>query len=218
MKNLAKGLVVVCATIASPAAAQEDAAAFFDNYVRPHLSAYATCAKQHIAQVAQREATSSFERIEGTLRPACGMHVDRARDALSRAGLDKNQANAIIRTAYTALQPELRSIYDQTASYERQRRQAEKEEIARQQRAREAEIVQQQQARDAEKERDNLLKEAASQHNNCLLTQMKEIVPFSNESAETLAQVVITKCAEARKNTSVLAWRSMADQKRNFKK
>ncbi|MGD0635050.1 MAG: hypothetical protein ABSA13_12365 [Beijerinckiaceae bacterium] len=63
----------------------------------------------------------------------------------------------------------------------------------------EAEVARQQQATAAEQERDRLLKEAAAEHDNCLRTQMREIVPFSNESAETLAQVVITKCSDAEK-------------------
>ncbi len=188
-------------SVALPASveAQEDASIFFDNYVKPHLTAYGSCAKQHIAQIAQKEPASSFDRIEISLRPACGIHIDRARAALAQAGLDKNQINGIIRAAYNGIQPELRSLYDQTASYERQRRQAEREEAARAQRAQEAELARQQQAKEADQERDKLLKEAANEHNACLLNQMKEIVPFSNESAETLAQVIITKCAESEK-------------------
>jgi hypothetical protein len=52
---------------------------------------------------------------------------------------------------------------------------------------------------DAEAERNKLINEAAAEHSKCLHSQMRQIVPYSNESAETLAQVVITKCEDAEK-------------------
>ncbi len=52
---------------------------------------------------------------------------------------------------------------------------------------------------EAEAERNKLITKAAAEHSKCLHTQMRQIVPYSNESAETLAQVVITKCEEAEK-------------------
>ena len=51
--------------------------------------------------------------------------------------------------------------------------------------------------KEAEAERSKLLTEAAAEHSKCERTQMRSIVPYSNESAETLAQVVLTKCEEA---------------------
>jgi hypothetical protein len=50
---------------------------------------------------------------------------------------------------------------------------------------------------EAEAERTKLLTEAAAEHAKCERAQMRSIVPYSNESAETLAQVVLTKCEEA---------------------
>ncbi|MGE0235275.1 hypothetical protein [Methylocystis sp.] len=50
---------------------------------------------------------------------------------------------------------------------------------------------------DAEAERSKLISEAAAEHSKCLRSQMRQIVPYSSESAETLAQVVITKCEES---------------------
>jgi hypothetical protein len=52
---------------------------------------------------------------------------------------------------------------------------------------------------DAEAERSKLIDEAAAEHFKCLHSQMRQIVPYSTESAETLAQVVITKCEVAEK-------------------
>lgn len=52
---------------------------------------------------------------------------------------------------------------------------------------------------ESDRERQKLITEAASDHAKCLHSQMREIVPYSNEGAETLAQVVITKCAESEK-------------------
>lgn len=51
--------------------------------------------------------------------------------------------------------------------------------------------------KEAAAEKNKLLTEAAAEHQKCLRSQMRSIVPYSNENAETLAQVVLTKCAEA---------------------
>jgi hypothetical protein len=50
---------------------------------------------------------------------------------------------------------------------------------------------------DSEIEKDRLLTEAAAEHKKCTQTQMRQIVPYSGESAETLAQVILTNCSEA---------------------
>jgi hypothetical protein len=52
---------------------------------------------------------------------------------------------------------------------------------------------------ESEHEKQKLISEAAAEHSKCLNSQMREIVPYSDESAETLAQVVITKCAASEK-------------------
>ena len=51
--------------------------------------------------------------------------------------------------------------------------------------------------KEAAAERDKLLSEAAAEHGACLRNEMRQIVPYSNEGAETLSQVFITKCADA---------------------
>ena len=50
---------------------------------------------------------------------------------------------------------------------------------------------------EASAERTKLINEAAAEHSKCEQSQMRLIVPYSNESAETIAQVVLTKCDEA---------------------
>ena len=42
--------------------------------------------------------------------------------------------------------------------------------------------------------RTKLLNEAAEEHQTCMRRVMRDIVPYSNENADTLAQVVITRC------------------------
>lgn len=49
---------------------------------------------------------------------------------------------------------------------------------------------------EAAAERSKLIKEAADDHAKCERAQMQAIVPYSNESAEVLAQVVLTKCQD----------------------
>jgi len=46
-------------------------------------------------------------------------------------------------------------------------------------------------------EREKLISEAAAEHGRCIRTQMRSIVPYSSENAETLAKVILTKCEDA---------------------
>ena len=48
---------------------------------------------------------------------------------------------------------------------------------------------------DLDRRREKLLTQAAEEHAVCLKKTMRDIVPFSSEGAEVLAQVVLTKCA-----------------------
>jgi len=50
---------------------------------------------------------------------------------------------------------------------------------------------------EADAERSKLITEAAAEHGRCLASKMRSIVPYSNENAEVLSQVLITKCSEA---------------------
>ena len=49
---------------------------------------------------------------------------------------------------------------------------------------------------EVEATRNKLLTDAANDYSNCIQSQMKQLVPLSNEGAETLAQVIITKCGD----------------------
>jgi hypothetical protein len=49
---------------------------------------------------------------------------------------------------------------------------------------------------EAEAARSKLIDDAGKEYDECIRNQMKEIVPFSNEGAETIAQVITTKCAD----------------------
>jgi hypothetical protein len=49
---------------------------------------------------------------------------------------------------------------------------------------------------EVQREREKLLAAAAEEHSKCLTEQMKELVPYSEEVAETLSQVIVTKCAD----------------------
>ncbi len=204
MKTFARVLGCLCVfTPAALSAQPGEDARYFDAHVRPHLSAYAACAKQHLRQLAQKEPGDSFDRVESSLRPACGSHVDKAREALFRGGFDRIEANRVIKDAYGSLQPELRSLYEQAAASERQKREAQKGQAAAP-RDTAVEKGQQELVREMEAERAKLLDEAAAAHGACLGAQTRDLALVSNESAETLAQVVAIKCAEAEKRYASL--------------
>jgi hypothetical protein len=42
--------------------------------------------------------------------------------------------------------------------------------------------------------RDKVIKDASAEYDNCVRSQMKQVVPYSSESAEVLSQVIITNC------------------------
>jgi hypothetical protein len=47
---------------------------------------------------------------------------------------------------------------------------------------------------EVDKERTRLINEAADEHQACMRKVMRDIVPYSSENADTLAQVIITRC------------------------
>jgi hypothetical protein len=53
-------------------------------------------------------------------------------------------------------------------------------------------------------ERSKFLKEASSAFDNCLATELKSLVPTSNEPAETLAKVIEIKCGDLEKRVAGL--------------
>ncbi len=181
--------------------------------VNPRLSAYADCAKEHIAQIAKGNPTTSFDKVENSLRPACGVHIERARDALFRKGFDRNEANTIIRSAYATMQPELRALFDQTASSERQRHAAEKDKAAQQQPQLETEKA----PYDLEAERVKFLKEVSDAYDACLVTETGNLAASSNEPAETLVKVIDVKCGDQGKRYERLGF-ALYGETDNFKK
>ncbi len=50
---------------------------------------------------------------------------------------------------------------------------------------------------EAKAERDKMLAQGGAEYRGCIETQMRALVPFSNESAEILSQVILTKCQDS---------------------
>jgi hypothetical protein len=188
-------LRVCCFSLLVPSCASAQGAdQFIASHVKPHLAAYAECAKRFLGQAAKKEPTTTFERIESSLRPACGFQIDLARDALFRANYSRSEANSVIRAAYSSMQPELRSSFDQAASSEKMRRQSEKKPTAQPLAGEETGSLPQDQRKEVEFERTKFLKEASGAFDNCLAAELKNLVPSSNEPAETLTKVIEIKC------------------------
>ncbi len=174
--------------------------------VKPHLAAYADCAKRHLEQEAKKEPTTTFERVESSLRPACGREIDLAREALFRGNFSRGEANSMLRSAYASLQPELRSLFDQAAASERKRLQSEKDHALRPTHGEEGGSAPQDQIKAVEAERSRLLQEASSVFDACLASELKSLVPSSNEPAETLTKVIEIKCGDAEKKLASLGF------------
>jgi hypothetical protein len=167
---------------------------YFNNAIKPHLDNYVLCAGRHLESRAKADPDKTFGQVEGSLRPACGGNIDRAREAMNRVGLSAAESNGVIRRWYAAIQGDMRAVYERyTLDMNRQR------EAAR------LEAERERNARETSAERKKLLDEAASEHIECLKKEMVNIVPFSNEGAETLGNVVMTKCADHEKKRVSLA-------------
>lgn len=214
---LSRTVCCFCVTASSSVFAQGPDQ-FIASQVKPHLAAYADCAKQYLRQAAKKDPAATFDHIESSLRPACGNHIDQARDALFRSDFGRSEANAIIRSAYASMQPGFRSLFDQAASSERQRHQVEKEQAAQAPRAEEAASVSQDQIKAVELERTKLLKEASSAFDNCLASELKNLVPSSNEPAETLVKVIEIKCDDQEKRVASLGFAFYGATKDDFQK
>jgi hypothetical protein len=167
---------------------------FFRVNIKPHLDAYVVCAARHLEQRAKADPGQSFAQVEGSLRPACGNNIDRAREAMSRIGFSQQGATKVIRAWYSDIQGEVRGFHErQVAEVNRQR------ELAR------LDAQKEREAKEADIERRKVLQEAASEHHACLRKEMVSIVPFSNEPADTLGTVMMTKCAEHERKRVSLA-------------
>lgn len=179
---------------------------------RRHFASYSDCARKHLEDEARRNPSASFERIEGSLRPACGSHIALVRDALFRIGLGPGEANAVIRSAYASLQPSLRQYFEQIRSSEKDRRQAAETPPS----PAESGTADQEQIKAVERERSKFLSEASSVYDACLGAETKNLAPHSNETAETLMKVIEIKCAEPEKRVVGLGFAFYGASKASF--
>lgn len=176
-------LSIVYATTAR-AITEEEGARFFEVYVQPNLTAYENCASQHLIGLANNSQNYKFDDIESSIRPVCGNYMDAIRKYLLEIGIEKSKANQLIAEWYGAIQPRLRNAYEQQKNTVSNKTLADKGLGENS---------------ESKSERDKLLNQAIGDHSNCVISQMREIVPYSNEKAETLSEVIITKCSDLEK-------------------
>jgi len=122
--------------------------------------------------------------------------MDRIKEAFARVGFSSPQVNGVINKIYKGGAAFYQAAYEKEAIGEiGRRRAAQAEEVDRQHAARVAE-QERQRTNEADAERRKVFQAAVDEHMACLRKQMADIVPYSNETAETLAGVINTKCAE----------------------
>jgi hypothetical protein len=195
MRSIALGLVLSACVLAQ-ARGQSDVTAndFYDRSIKPHFEAYLSCAVRHLDNRAKSNPERTFSQVEASLRPACGIHIDHARAAMARAGISVAAANGVVRRWYTAIQSDVRALYERSSL-----------DVNRQREAARLQIERDRQEKETDAERKKILGEATSEHLACLKKEMVNIVPFSNEGAETLGNVIMTKCADhERKRVSLV--------------
>jgi hypothetical protein len=180
-------LLLLFVGFASSAGAQGNSAvdAFVNSRIRPNFDAYLACAATELEKQARANPSLSFDRVEPTLKPACGVHVDRVRDALRSVNVTAPAANRIIRDWYTKQQPSLLSYFTAKVETELQRRASARLDAERRE-----------QERQAGQESERLLAQAVKDHDDCVRRELVGLVPYSNESSEVLASVIMTKCED----------------------
>jgi hypothetical protein len=171
---------------------------------KQHLDAYAECAKSHLEREAKKDPAATFDRIEGSLRSACGLKIDLAREALYRSDFSRGETKAVIRNAYTSMQPEFRALFNQTASSEKKNHEPERPAPAQPPGGEGA--ASQDQIKAVERERNKFLSQASGDYDACLNAETRNIVPTSNEPAETLTRVIEIKCVELEKKLASLGF------------
>jgi len=119
------------------------------------------------------------------VKPACGRFIDTVMSGLLALGYTRELALGFVRETYDRMQPRLRATYDSAAIQERQRR--EQVAIETERRAREQETDQ---------ARAKVLNAAVDDHMACLRQNMRELVPFSVDAAETVVTAILSKCSE----------------------
>jgi hypothetical protein len=138
---------------------------------------------RHVRSVASSNPDSTFDAHEISIRPACGVYIDRMRTHLLAMGYDVAGAQAQIKVHYDALRPKLVSVF-QTAvdTTERQpSRQFGDEQVY------------------LERARVALVKELDESHQNCIDKSIRNIVPYSDERAEILVEAVTADCMDFEK-------------------
>jgi hypothetical protein len=214
MRNLIRTIAIgLCSLPITPVSVLgQEGVAPLPPSAKSHLTSYSNCARKHLEDQARKDPSVVFERIEGSLRPACGSHIDSMRDALLRSGVGRGEVNAIIRSAYAALQPSLRSYLEAATASERDRRQAGESSRS----SPKEEAASQDQIKAVERERTKFLSEASTSYDACLASETKSLTPVSNEPAETLTKVIEIKCAELEKRLVGLGFAFYGASKAEF--
>lgn len=166
---------------------------FLTPSVRGQIDNYSRCANQHLSNLARINPGSSFDAVEGSLKPMCGMYYEQVRTELSLMGLTREQTNWVIKQTYARNEPSYRLVYQQAVGAEYQRRETMR-------------LIEAQRQRDEviKAERTKQLEAANQEHYACIRQQMKELVLYSTETADVLTSVVMTKCSdEEQKRTNL---------------
>jgi hypothetical protein len=144
--------------------------------IGPHGRTYMACALQHIQRVATANPSTAFEQHELSIRPACGAHVNQIVLAFLRYGHPQENANLWIRNAYTTFRPQLQRAFAATAA----------QSATAVPPPTDAPLIQ--------AERGKVQKATLDDIKNCLHVVVREVVPFSDENAETLATAIQARC------------------------
>lgn len=168
------GIFLVALAIASGASAQQSPLAQrLSAEIKPYGQAYVACAVQHIQRRAASNPASVFEQHEGSIRPACGGHIDQIVSAFLRYGQTREEAMVWVNSAYLKLQPRLKQAFEAT-----------RVSVSAPPSADPARQV----------ERAKLNKGAMDDIAACLKAAFIDVVPFSEERADTLATALVARC------------------------
>ena len=146
--------------------------------IYPTLYTYQNCAAGFLTRKASEYPDGRFDEHELGIRPECGRYIDVVRQRLLGIGWNAGTIEAEIDLYYGALRPRLMAAYEATRTIPAPPPSNAEDEAYR------------------DRTREALLKELDEEYRSCIKRIVADVVPYSNERAEVLVDVVMTRCMD----------------------
>ncbi len=146
--------------------------------VYPLLYNYESCATRHLKGISVQFPGARFEEHEASIRPACGAHIEAARNRMLALGYSPDEVTTEIRIYYNVLRPKLMASLTESESYRPAPRPASVDEAA------------------AERVHNEAMVRLYADYRSCVNTALRRVVLDSDETAATIVDAVMANCMD----------------------